>query len=218
MRLIKRIVCVVLIFAFCVTVTGCHTVQPLETKVPLKETTVTTQPPTAETTQPDGTVSKIIFSAKFLTVVDLSPEEWSEALDSMSDGQYVDTYVSEDGKSVTLEITEEHRNYWIESRKEILAELQEEFSAENPDYRIEVSEDYSNIDFYYNLDKDPFQLIVDVLNVETVCVFMQLLNGVGAEDWFVTVNIYNSDTGKLVTSGDSNTGLGYEAEDWEASK
>ena len=160
---------------------------------------------------------KIVFSEKVLDIAKMSPDEWVTDLINTSDGNYVDVYVNDDEASVTLEIKEEQRNFWIQSRENLMTKLKTKFSQLNPKYKIEYSDDYSHIDMYYDLNLDAYDAIYYVLYTEVICISEQLFNGVGSEGWFVSFNIYNSNTGKFVASGDSNTGLSYREEDWEAS-
>lgn len=160
---------------------------------------------------------KIIFSEKFLNVAENTPEQWIESLKSTGENQYIDVYVNEDGKTVTLEIKEVQREHWKKAYENSLEALKNKLNNINSNYRIEVNEDYSNIDMYYNLDLSAYDAMYYVIHAEGICICQQLINGVNSEEWKVSFNIYNSDTGKIVTSGDSNTGLSYEAEDWEKS-
>lgn len=163
-------------------------------------------------------VVDIVFTEKFLRIVQMDPDAWVNDLVETSEGQYVSVYVNDDGVSVTLQITEDQRAYWIEPRAELTNMLKRDFSAIDPEYSIEINEDYSHIDFYYNLELDAYDAAYYVIYIESFCICQQLFNGVAPEEWFVSINIYNSDTGLLVTSGDSNTGLSYTTADWDASK
>lgn len=160
---------------------------------------------------------KIIFSEKFLNVAENTPEQWIESLKSTGENQYIDVYVNEEGKTVTLEIKETQREHWKKAYENSLETLKNKLYDINSNYRIEVNDDYSHIDMYYNLNLNAYDAIYYVIHAEVICICQQLINGVDSEEWKVSFNIYNSDTGKLVTSGDSNTGLSYEAEDWEKS-
>ena len=51
--------------------------------------------------------------------------------------------------------------------------------------------------------------------METYCACVQIFNGIPADEWYVEANIYNTNTGKLVTSGSSETGLSYTIGDWK---
>lgn len=70
---------------------------------------------------------------------------------------------------------------------------------------------------YYNLELNAVDAVYYVMHSEVFGVMQQLFAGVKHDEWKISINIYNSDTGKLVTSGDSDTGLNYKEEDWNAS-
>lgn len=161
--------------------------------------------------------TKIVFSEKFLGIAQMSPEAWMTDLIDTSEGNYENVYVNDDGTTVTLEITDEQKEYWLTSRAELLDDLKSQFAQLGDGYKIEYSDDYSHIDLYYNLELDAYDAIYYVMYTETFCASQQLFSGTGHDEWMVSFNIYNSDTGKLVTSGNSDTGLSYNAADWEAS-
>ena len=160
----------------------------------------------------------IVFSEKLLGVAEVSPEDWIESLNNLGEGQYIDLYVNSDEKSVTLEVSETQKDYWKSIIDQGLQKLVADFRAIDSDYDIQYSEDYESVDLYYNLDLSATNAVYYVIYCEVYCAFGQLLNGAEPSSWLVSFNIYNSDTGKLVTSGDSETGMAYETSDWEASK
>ena len=167
---------------------------------------------------PQEETQSIVFTKRFLMVVDVSPEEWIEDLNNMGANQYERLYVNDDNEAVTMEVTAEQREYWLSVVEKGLNNLQKEITALNDDYKITYSSNYTHIDIYYNPEMPLPDAGYYVVYADAFCIFGQLLNGVDAAGWFVSCNIYNSDTGKLVTSGDRETGLYYDTDDWEASK
>ena len=167
---------------------------------------------------PQEETQTIVFSRRFLGIADAYPEDWMEQINNLGADQYVDFYINDDGESVTMVITPEQREFWLSIVEKGLGNLKRGINGVNSAYSIEYSKDYTHMDAYYNLELPATDAIYYVIKTEVFCIFGQLLNGAEAEGWFVSCNIYNSDTGKLVTSGDSDTGLGYEPSDWEASK
>lgn len=202
----KKAMCLLLILVIAVSLASCGTQGARETAA--DTTGAVAQEP----------VTRVVFSEKFLNVAENSPEDWVESLIKFSQGQYTDIYVNEDRLTVTMEITREQADSWKERVDSWLTVLQSNFAAVDPSYQIVISGDYSHIDFYYDLNLPAEDAVYYVINVEVYCAFRQLLNGAGADDWKVFCDIYNSGTGKLVTSGDSDTGMSYEASDWEASE
>ena len=194
MKMMKRVICAILCMVLVFLMTACGS------EIPQEET------------------QTIVFTKRFLMVVDASPEEWIEDLNNMGANQYERLCVNDDNEAVTMEITAAQREYWLSIVEKGLNNLQKEITALNGNYQIAYSSNYSHIDIYYNLEMSLPDAGYYVVYADAFCIFGQLLNGVDATDWFVSCNIYNSDTGKLVTSGDSETGLYYDTDDWEASK
>ncbi|MGM9603405.1 MAG: hypothetical protein ACI3W5_17690 [Faecousia sp.] len=159
-----------------------------------------------------------MFSEKFLNVAEVSPEGWIESLNKLGADQYANVRVTDGGKSVTVDVTDSQIDFWISVVDDGLHKLESDFQNINSNYDINYSEDYSCVDLYYDLDLPARDAIYYVIYCEVYCAFGQLLNGEDPNAWVVSCNIFNSETGKLVTSGDSDTGLSYESSDWEASK
>lgn len=168
-------------------------------------------------TPQEETVASVVFSDKYLKVADVSPEEWIESLKDLGEGHFVNIYINSDGRSVTLEFSEDDRAFWQDVVIDGLEKLKNSFCNINDRYKVKYSNDYSSIDFYYNLDLPATDALYYVIYFEVYCAFGQLLNGASSDNWIVNFNVYNSDTQKLVTSGSSDTGLSYESSDWEAS-
>ncbi len=160
----------------------------------------------------------VIFPEKFIGIAGQTPEGWVEALEDAGPDQYLSLTAEPESGSVIMEITETQRQFWKNTMRTALDKYCRELSMENPSYKVTLSSDYAQADFYYNLDLNAADAVYYVMGVETYCICMQLLNGADPDNWIVTMTIYNSDTGKTVTSGNSNEGLSYSAEDWEASK
>ena len=194
MKMMKRVMCAILCLVLVFLMTACGV------EIPREET------------------QTIVFSKKYLLTIDVSPEDWIEDLNNLGSDQYLELYINEDGETVTMMITSEQREFWLSIVEKGLHNLKAEINQTNSDYRIAYSDDYTHMDVYYNLDLSIPDATYYVIYTEGFCIFGQLLNGAEAEGWFVSCNIYNSDTGKLVTSGDSDTGLGYNTEDWKASE
>lgn len=162
-------------------------------------------------------IIKVELSQKF---INLSGQGVEGLIENIKDGEddYVDVYENEDG-TVTVEITERQRQeYWLPSRGELMEELQEQLKEYDENYRLEHNDSYTQVDAYYNLNLPADKAIVYVIYAEYLCASYQLFSGVDSDDWRVDINIYNSDTGKLVKSGSSDVDFGYEDSDWEASK
>lgn len=119
-----------------------------------------------------------------------------------------------DHDSITMYITEEQRKFWIESRKDLLDHLSKEMSAYKSEYHVEYNEDCTVLSLYYDTDLDAHKAVEFYYISQFFCGMYQILNGIYGDNWNVDISVYNSKTGKIVTSGDTWQGLSYEEEDW----
>lgn len=200
MRNIKKLLCVLLCVATVLVLVACNQ----DTKQPQATTHMETL--------------DIVFSAKYLNVVEVEPALMVESLKKTNPGQYTDIFVNEDGTSVTMKLTQAQVESWKTVNVQSLENVKKEFEKIDPSYKVTWTEDFSTADFHYDLDLPAQSALQYVITVEQYCIIGQLLNGVAFDGWKVNFNIYNSGSGKLVTSGDSDVGLGYETSDWEASE
>lgn len=163
-------------------------------------------------------IIKVKLSQKFINLSGKGAKGVVEDTKSVGEENYIDVYENEDG-TVTVEITEQQKQeYWLPSRGELMEELQEQLKEYDENYRLEHNDSYTQVDAYYNLELPADKAIIFVIYAEVLCASYQLFSGVESEEWRVEINIYNSDTGKLVKSGSSDADFGYENSDWEASK
>ena len=160
-------------------------------------------------------IIKVDFSQKFLNISGKSAEETVEEI--KNGGNCLDIYENEDG-TVTVEINKEQQEYWMNSRGTMMEELQEQLQEYDQNYRLEHNDSFTEINAYYNQELPWDKAGVYVMYAEFLCASYQLFSGVNSEEWKVVINIYNSDTGKLVKTGDSDVDLTYDNSDWEASK
>lgn len=165
---------------------------------------------------PEEEYTTIVFSEKFLNVAEFSAQRWVALLEAQGEkegeAQYGRLCVSDDGKTVILEITEAQKAYWFSVVEKNLQGFQTDIKEINNSYDLTYTSDYKELTLRYNLGLSATGAVFYVIYAETYCAFGQML--LGESDWLVSFEIYNSDTGKIVTTGDSNTGLKYETEDW----
>mgnify|MGYP004614091697 FL=1 len=160
-------------------------------------------------------IIKVDFSQKFLNISGKSAEETVEEI--KDGGNCLDIYENEDG-TVTVEINKEQQEYWTDSRGTMMEELQEQLQEYDQNYRLEHNDSFTEINAYYNQELPWDKAGVYVMYAEFLCASYQLFSGVNSDEWKVVINVYNSDTGKLVKTGDSDVDLTYDNSDWEASK
>lgn len=163
-------------------------------------------------------IIKVKLPQKFINLSGKGTTGVVEDTKSVGEENYMDVYENEDG-TITVEITEQQQQeYWLPSRGELMEDLQEELQEYDENYRLEHNDSYTQVDAYYNLELPADKAIIFVIYAEVLCASYQLFSGVDSDAWRVEINIYNSDTGKLVKSGSSDADFGYENSDWEASK
>ena len=151
-------------------------------------------------------------------IINISGKSAEETVEEIRDGgNCLDIYENEDG-TVTVEITKEQQEYWMTSRGELMGELEEKLKEYDENYQLQHNNSYTQVDAYYNLNLPWDKAGVFVMYAEFLCATYQVFSGVDSDAWRVEINIYNSDTGKLVKSGSSDADFGYENSDWEASK
>ena len=160
-------------------------------------------------------IIKVDFSQKFLNISGKSAEETVEEI--KNGGNCLDIHENEDG-TVTVEINKEQQEYWMNSRGTMMEELQEQLKEYDKNYRLEHNDSFTEINVYYNQELPWDKAGVYVMYAEFLCASYQLFSGVNSNEWKVVINVYNSDTGKLVKTGDSDVDLTYDNSDWEASK
>lgn len=163
-------------------------------------------------------IIKVDLHQKFINLSSKSIEELVEDIKSVGEENYIDVCKNED-ETITVEITkQQQQEYWLPSRGEIFEDLQEQLKEYDGNYRLEHNDTYTQVDAYYNLELPWDKAGSYVIYAEYMCASYQLFNGEDSDNWRVAINIYNSDTGKLVKSGSSDADFGYENSDWEASK
>lgn len=121
-----------------------------------------------------------------------------------------------DYDSMTMYVTEEQREFWIKSRKELLDDLNRRISTYKSEYHIDYSEDCRELSLYYDTDLSVHMVAEHIFLSLFHCELYQIFSQNEASPT-VQVNLYNSRTEKLVASGvASGNGMhiGYEEEDW----
>ena len=163
-------------------------------------------------------ILKVELPQKFINLSGQGVEGLIEDIKDVGEENYIDIYANEDG-TIMVEITEQQRQeYWLPSREDVWKGLQELLKEYDGNYRLEHNESYTQVDAYYNQELPWDKAGSYVVYAEYLCASYQLFSGVDSDEWRVAINIYNSDTGKLVKSGSSDADITYDNSDWEASK
>lgn len=205
---IKKISILVLTIALCVLYCGCGQTKDINRKIDIEK----------NIDNKEKSEEDIIKVSLDYRIINLSGKSAKETVEEIRDGgNCLDIYENADG-TVTVEITKEQQEYWLNSRGELLEDLQEQFKEYDENYCLEHNESYTQVDAYYN-QKLPWDKAGSyAVYAEFLCATYQLFSGVESDSWRVEINIYNSDTGKLVKSGSSDADMTYDDSDWEASK
>ena len=207
----KKVLILMLTLAVSVLYCGCTQTKDIVRKVDTEKNS-----DDKEKSKEDIDIIEVNIDSKFITISGKSAEELAENI--KEGGDCLEVKQNEDG-TLTVEITEQQQQeYWLPSRGELMEELQEQLQEYDENYRLEHNDSYTQVDAYYNLDLPVDKAVVYVRYAEFLCASYQIFSGVDDDKWKVTINVYNSDTGKLVKTGDSDVDLEYDDSDWEASK
>lgn len=157
---------------------------------------------------------QIKIEERLLNISGNDADEFIEDIAKVPECEVTEIQKETDG-SVLITVTDKQRKQWEQYMKNMLKEHQEFFATNGVNYHIDVDEDCTNANFYYDLKLDKDLASMAVLTTEYYCALIQKFNGI--EDWFVSLKIYNSETGKLVVEGDSENAFSYNESDWEIS-
>ena len=157
---------------------------------------------------------QILIDSRIAHISGMSVEEYWESIKEY--GQYIS--IDKEGEDgITISVTEEQRQKWIDDYITIAEDAKAKFSKAGDNYNANISNGYDHVDLYLTMDVDPALLASTVQSIEVSCAYYQLFHD-RTERWFVSFDIYNAETGKLVVSGDSDDGLDWTKEDWQKSQ
>lgn len=208
MKNINEIFIFVLALVCCVSYCGCGQIKDKSSNINIEKNF-------DDEAENKEDIIKVNFNLKFINISGKTAEETVEEI--KGGGNCLDIYENEDG-TITVEINKKQQEYWLTSREELLEELQEQLKEYDENYRLEHNNSYTQVDAYYNQELPWDKAGSYVVYAEWLCASYQLFSEEDSSSWRVDINIYNSDTGKLVKSGSSDASLTYDNSDWEASK
>lgn len=199
--MIKRIISIILLsFLILTCLNGCIR----------RADIVPTDDPEMETV-PDEPVREIVLTSKYLGKCGISADEWIEAHNK---NEYSCYSIREDG-ALLIMVTERQLGILKTYSEEMIQDACDTFSEEDPEYHIDVSDDHKRADFYYYPDMDHITESSCMTKVFLNCIALQIYEGCEEDTWNVEINIYNVRTGKLVTTGGTETDIHYSIEDWK---
>lgn len=107
------------------------------------------------------------------------------------------TDVRQEGDDFVLEVTQEQKEALTARNRENMDEILSEVQEADPEYAVELSDDYSEAVYQYDENIDSNLQAKLLLSMTTI----YALNGIietGDADWSVRVSIVNCHTGKTV--------------------
>lgn len=132
--------------------------------------------------------------------------------DSFGNEGITDVQSSPDG-SVTVTFTESQRQAAVSHMEQRISDMNDLIKSKKDSYAAETNNDYTVLTVRYDRDLDMNTILMVVFGSETYCAYHQIFtenNG-----WKISINIYNSDTGKLLASGDQDHAISYDDSDWD---
>ena len=156
----------------------------------------------------------IIFPDRFEHLSSMNEEKLAEYFKVHGEGNY--TALSVEDGLLKLSVNEEQEEYWKTYASEQFDEQESVLTAVNPKYSAECNEKHDTISVYY----DSMMQFEDALNyvgrASIFCAMYQFFDG--AEDFTLSLNIYNVDTGKLVAGGNlEEDDVSYDNTEWGSS-
>lgn len=160
--------------------------------------------------QSDQQATEVVINTKLLNV---SGNSADALLDTFNQAGHIETgKVNSDG-TVSLYMTEEELVYWKEQEVSYLENINNRMQEKSPGYALKYDDSHSYVQLYYNQQADEADVSVWLMTSECYSALYQLFDHPDS-DWYVSIEIYNSDTGMLVASGDSNASFSYDDDDW----
>lgn len=120
-----------------------------------------------------------------------------------NDYQYI--YLDEND-TVFLNIADSQKDNMINKMNQYLSSIKKQFENLGDGYEISCNSDFSKIDYKFDENLSKQDQSNYFINVETIGMINQLLKGNGS-NYYIELNIYNSATNKLISSGDTNNGV-----------
>ena len=164
-----------------------------------------------ETKESTSAIRTIVFPERFEHLSSMNEEKLADYFKDMGEEHYSDLSI-EDGL-VKLSVTEEQTEYWKEFITGQIEEQESVLTAVSPKYSAECNEKHDIISVYYD-SMMPFDNAFNYVGrVSIFCAMYQFFDG--ADDFSISLIVYNSDTGKLVTGGNlEEDDVSYDNTEW----
>lgn len=164
--------------------------------------------------QVDINTTTVTFHENFLNLAGKDSAEMVSYLKDMGAGYFENLYINSDD-TVSMDITKEQAIFWNDRIAEKLNQKESELKSVSNKYYAACSADYKEINVYYDMNmtfQDAFAYIGDTA---IYCAMYQLING--CDNFSLSLNIYNADTGKLVSGGNLIENISYGNAEWSTS-
>ena len=153
----------------------------------------------------------IVFPDRFEHLSSMTEEKLANYFKDRGEEHYCDLSV-EDGL-LKMSVTEEQIEYWKEYIIGQLEKQESVLTAVSPKYIADFNEKHDTISVYYDAMMSSDDAFNYVGRAAMFCAMYQLFDG--ADDFSISLNVYNSDTGKLVAGGNlEKDDVSYDNTEW----
>ena len=153
----------------------------------------------------------IVFPDRFEHLSSMTEEKLANYFKDRGEEHYCDLSV-EDGL-LKMSVTEEQIEYWKEYTIGQLEKQESVLTAVSPKYIADFNEKHDTISVYYDAMMSSDDAFNYVGRAAMFCAMYQLFDG--AEDFSISLYVYNLDTGKLVTGGNlEEDDVSYDNTEW----
>ena len=153
----------------------------------------------------------IVFPERFEHLSSMTEEKLANYFKDRGEEHYCDLSV-EDGL-LKMSVTEEQIEYWKEYTIGQLEKQESVLTAVSPKYIADFNEKHDTISVYYDAMMSSDVAFNYVGRAAMFCAMYQLFDG--ADDFSISLNVYNSDTGKLVAGGNlEKDDVSYDNTEW----
>ena len=153
----------------------------------------------------------IVFPDRFEHLSSMTEEKLANYFKDRGEEHYCDLSV-EDGL-LKMSVTEEQIEYWKEYIIGQLEKQESVLTAVSPKYIADFNEKHDTISVYYDAMMSSDVAFNYVGRAAMFCAMYQLFDG--ADDFSISLNVYNSDTGKLVAGGNlEKDDVSYDNTEW----
>lgn len=162
--------------------------------------------------EPVEEITAVHFDQDFQNLSEMDAEGLSSYLKNHGEDNFQSVIIEPDN-TVRLELTDRQLEYWKGYIRECLDQEAQELTAINEKYYAAFSEDYKEINAFYDMDltfEDAFEFVSDAV---IYCAMYQVFNGIA--DYDLSLNVFNADTKKIVVGGNLETDdISYDNTEW----